>query len=82
MANVESWLDDDLNTRQVTAERLTQKGFKISAQTLATMATRGGGPEFQKFGPRALYRWGDALAWAQGRLSRPVRSTSELGAAA
>jgi hypothetical protein len=26
-----------------------------------------------------LYTWGDALAWAQKRLSAPVNSTSELG---
>ena len=30
--------------------------------TLATKATRGGGPPFQKFGSRALYRWADASA--------------------
>lgn len=74
--------ESDLLTRKVLAEALTEAGFPIAVATLQTMATRGGGPEFQKFGPRALYRWGGALAWARGRLSRPVRSTSELGAAA
>ena len=45
--------------------------------TLATKATRGGGPPYQKFGSRALYRWGDALLWAKERLSAPRCSTSE-----
>jgi hypothetical protein len=30
-----------------------------------------------QFGSRALYRWGDALLWAKGRLSAPQCSTSE-----
>jgi len=49
----------------------------LAPATLATMATRGGGPPFHKFGAHVLYRWGDALAWAQSRLSAPRRNTSE-----
>lgn len=67
-----------LLSRKVTAETLTLAGFPITEATLATMATRGGGPSFQKFGNKVIYRWGAALAWAQGRLSKPVASTSEL----
>ena len=67
-----------LLTRQQVAAALTEAGFRIAGPTLATMATRGHGPPFQRFGYRPLYRWGPALAWAQGRLSRPVRSTAEL----
>jgi hypothetical protein len=73
-------IPDNPDTRQIrkaTAAALTAAGFPISAKTLATMATRGGGPVYQKFGQRPLYRWGDALEWAQGRLSPPRRSTSE-----
>ena len=44
------------------------------------MATRGGGPPYQIFGRWPLYRWGDALAWAEARLSQPRRSTSEADA--
>jgi hypothetical protein len=73
--------DDTLLTRKALAETLTAAGFPIAVTTLSTMATRGGGPEFQKFGPRALYRWGPSLAWAKGRLSKPIRSTSEAEAA-
>lgn len=69
--------DDDL-TRQQTAADLTKAGFPTSAATLATYAWRGTGPVFRKYGRRTLYRWGDSLAWAQGRLSKPVRATSEL----
>ena len=52
-------------------------GIAVSPATLATKATRGGGPVFVKFGPRAMIRWGDGLAWAQARLSKPRTSTSE-----
>jgi hypothetical protein len=73
---------DALLTRSRTAEALTEAGFPIKAKTLATKATRGGGPPFSKFGLRVLYRWDDALAWAQGRLSATYCSTSEEDAAA
>src|SRR5262249_13292933 len=59
------------------AEKLRKVGFPITAKTLATMATRGGGPPYYKFGPRVLYRWSDALRWAQNRLSAARASTSE-----
>jgi hypothetical protein len=68
---------DALLTRPKVADALTQAGFPVTEATLATKATRGGGPPYQLFGPRALYRWGDALGWAQARLSAPRRSTSE-----
>jgi hypothetical protein len=73
---------DALLTRGRTAEALTEAGFPIKAKTLATKATRGGGPPFSKFGLRVLYRWDDALAWAQGRLTAPVCNTSEQDARA
>jgi len=73
---------DGLLTRRQTAEALTEAGFPVSDKTLATMATRGGGPLYRKFGPRVLYRWGDALDWAHSRLSDARASTSEHEAAA
>jgi hypothetical protein len=69
---------DALLTRPRTAAALTESGFPTSAGTLATKATRGGGPPFSHFGPRVLYRWGDALAWAHARLTPAGCSTSEL----
>ena len=78
---------DRMLTRHETAAALTEAGFPTAAGTLSTKATRGGGPRFVKFGPRrVLYRWGDALAWAQSRTTAPRASTSEadadMGAAA
>jgi hypothetical protein len=72
---------DALLTRERTAQALTEAGFPIKAKTLATKATRGGGPPYHKFGPRALYRWSDALAWAERRLGSARCSTSEQDAA-
>ena len=66
-----------LLTRSETADALTETGFPVKEGTLATKATRGGGPPYQRFGSRALYRWGDALLWAKQRLSAPRCSTSE-----
>ena len=68
---------DALLTRDQTAAALTACGFPIKPKTLSTKATRGGGPPYQLFGPRVLYRWENALKWAQARLSAPRRSTSE-----
>lgn len=63
--------------REATAKALTESGYPVSAKTLATKATRGGGPPYSTFGRAVLYRWSDALAWAEGRLSAPRHSTSE-----
>ncbi len=68
---------DALLTRNQTAIALTEAGFPVATATLATKATRGGGPAYQKFGPRAMYRWGTAFDWAMKLLKDPVRSTSE-----
>jgi hypothetical protein len=59
------------------AAALTELGYPVAPATLATMATRGGGPPFQLFGRVPLYRWGGSLAWAQSRLSALRRTTSE-----
>jgi hypothetical protein len=82
MANSIPNTSDALLTRSRTAEALTEAGFPVKAKTLATKATRGGGPPYSKFGLRVLYRWGDALAWAKGRLTAPHCSTSEQEVAA
>ncbi len=64
-------------TRPMLGAALRASGYPVADKSLATMATRGGGPPYQLFGRRPLYRWGDALAWAEARLSAPRRSTSE-----
>jgi len=68
---------DALLQRVPTAAALTAAGYPVSPKTLATKATRGGGPPYRLFGRRALYRWGDALAWAQDQLSAPRANTSQ-----
>jgi len=64
-------------TREGAAAALTEAGFPISAATLATMATRGGGPLYCIWGSRVLYAWADLVAWAENRIGKPRRSTSE-----
>jgi hypothetical protein len=61
----------DANTRLSRAEAaqaLTAAGYKVSAATLASMATRGGGPRYRIFGHGVDYSWGDLLAWAEARV--------------
>ena len=70
-----------LLTRDATAAALTAAGFPVKSKTLATKASRGGGPPFCKFGPRPLYRWCDSLAWAEAQLKPPRCSTAETDAA-
>jgi hypothetical protein len=67
---------DTLLIRQQVAERLNEHGFPIKQTSLETMASRGGGPPFRKFGSKPLYRWGDVLEWANNRLGPLVNSTS------
>lgn len=67
-------------TRKAAAEALREAGFPVSPATLATKASRGGGPPFQRFGRVPLYRLSDLLDWAQSRLSPPLSSTSETDA--
>lgn len=69
-----------LLTREMTSRALTEVGFPVATKTLATKATRGGGPPYMLFSNRALYRWGDALAWARAELTAPRRTTSEADA--
>jgi hypothetical protein len=46
-------IPDDPNTllrRKAMAKALQEAGFPVAEATLATKATRGGGPPFQSFG--------------------------------
>jgi hypothetical protein len=72
---------DILLTRRDAAAALTAAGYPTAPATLATMATRGNGPAYHRYGARVVYRWSDLLSWARGRLSAPMRSTSEADAA-
>jgi len=66
--------------RDECALALTRAGFRTSPKTLASKATRGGGPPYRKFGRTVLYRWSEVLAWAESRLTTPVASTSQMDA--
>jgi len=69
--------DNMMLRRKVTARALTEAGYPVAASTLATMASRGGGPPYRLWGRVPMYRWGDALAWARSRTSPPRCSTCE-----
>lgn len=71
---------ETLLTRSQTGAALRAAGYPVADKTLATKATRGGGPPFRRFGSKPLYQWREALAWAQSRLSAPISSTSEADA--
>lgn len=68
---------ETLLVRRALAQALHQHGFPVAEATLATKATRGGGPPYSRFGNRVLYRWGAALAWAEARLTPPAATTAE-----
>jgi hypothetical protein len=75
-------LDFDVQLgRREGAGALTEAGYTTAPATLATLASRGGGPIYRLYGSRAVYRWGDLLDWARSRLSAPMRSTSKADAA-
>jgi hypothetical protein len=65
--------------RKDAAQFLTDKGYKTAPATLAKLACIGGGPVFQSFGRKPLYREADLLDWAQSRTTGPRRSTSDPG---
>jgi hypothetical protein len=59
---------DSLLTRPQTAAALTAAGYPIKERTLARKGSQGGGPSYRLFNMRAIYRWADALAWAQAEM--------------
>ena len=61
-----------LLSREHAARVLTEAGYVTSPATLATKATRGNGPPYRIFGKRAIYRWGDLMAWAEANTA-PLR---------
>jgi hypothetical protein len=72
--------DDALLTRRQLAAALTAAGYPTAEGTLATKATRGGGPPYLKYGPKTIYRWGTSLGWARDRLVPARTNTSEADA--
>jgi hypothetical protein len=66
-----------LNRREAAAYLTDKHGIKTSPATLATQASRGGGPPFRKYGRVPVYRPDDLDAHVAAKLSAPRRSTSE-----
>jgi len=54
-------------------------GIPCSEKTLAKLACVGGGPAYHRFGRIPLYTVADLDEFAQAKISKPVRSTSEYG---
>jgi hypothetical protein len=67
--------------RRVEAARYIQEkwGYPCSPLTLAKLAVTGGGPPFRKAGRYPLYDPSHLDEWVRSKLSRVVKSTSELG---
>ncbi len=57
-------------------------GTPTAPSTLETLRCRGGGPEYEYFGRRVLYRPEKLIEWALSRLSSPVTNTSQARVAA
>jgi len=66
--------------RKEAASFLTSHGYRTAPATLAKLACIGGGPAFESFGRRPLYRETELLAWAKARSTGLRRSTSDPGA--
>jgi hypothetical protein len=63
-------------TRAEAARFLKSYGLRTTTGSLATAATRGGGPRFLKFGRYAHYRKCDLLDWMRLQCSGLLDSTS------
>lgn len=76
-------MSPDKRVRRTEAAKYIQEkhGIPCAPKTLAKWAVVGGGPIFRKAGKVPLYELGDLDAWAESKLSKPVRSTAELRAA-
>ena len=69
---LKAWLDDINDhtwlTRPEGSVALRELGgFDVSPATLASMATRGGGPPYRVFMGVAKSQWRDLRLWAQSR---------------
>lgn len=69
----------DYLRRQQAAAYLQDKFGAFTVETLAKLASVGGGPKFRRMGRFPYYTRADLDDWALCRMSQPVSSTSELG---
>jgi hypothetical protein len=63
-------------SRAETAEYLASIGLPTAKTTLQKYATVGGGPQYRRYGNKAVYLQSDLDAWVASKLSAPLASTS------
>jgi len=68
---------DRFLNRDEAAAYVRSKGLPCAKLTLQKLASVGGGPEFQKFGSRVVYRADRLDAWIEHKLGEPISSTSQ-----
>ncbi len=66
-----------LRRRAASAYLRERWGIPCSEKTLAKLACIGGGPVYRVWSRTPLYAPADLDAFAQSKLSKPLRSTSE-----
>lgn len=64
-------------TRIEASDYCKSRGVPVEKNTLQKYATIGGGPNYRKFGNRALYTEADLDSWIASRLSEPRSHSSE-----
>lgn len=65
-------------SRAEAADYIIGLGLSVTKKSLAKFATIGGGPEFHKWGQKAVYTRDALDAWVASKLSPPMKSTSEM----
>jgi hypothetical protein len=70
--------DDTRLSRKEAAHALTEVSYRITVPPLVTLASRGLGPTYIRFGKRTIYRWGDRKA---GQRARERPGSEEPGSA-
>ncbi len=68
-----------LTKKQASDYMTNTLGLPVAVKTLSKLITVGGGPEFQKFNTRVVYTQVALDTWAQSRLSKPYKHSSEIG---
>lgn len=63
--------------RDKAAEFLQERYGAYTVETLAKLASVGGGPTFHRFGRFPVYSRADLQDWAQARITGPFSSTAE-----
>src|SRR5262245_31964154 len=80
---VETMATSKLLCRRAASQYLRKKwGLSRAPSTLAKYAVVGGGPTFCRAGRVPFYSTDDLDDWVTSKLSEPMRSTSDVGAAA